>query len=267
MRLFTFPVALVLLSSAAVCQYVIPQTVTANGGSTAVSGSYVLHNSVGQPISGPAGTTNGVLAGFWRGAVENDSALPVQLLAHAASVADGTVSIRWTTALEAGNHGFEIRRRRIRESNSGDLTSWSVVGFVEGAGTSPAPKEYEFAERLSIAGQYAYRIDQIDIAGSSATLFSTEITIVPPKSFALSQNYPNPFNPATAIAYEVSQQERVRLTVYDLTGREVEVLMNEEREPGRYEVWWNAGNLASGLYFYRLQAGSFMETRKLLLVR
>ncbi len=85
--------------------------------------------------------------------------------------------------------------------------------------------------------------------------------------FLLSQNYPNPFNPGTSIQYAVSSRQFVKLTVYDLLGREIENLVNEEKPEGTYEVIWNAANLPSGVYFYKLQAGDFVQTKKMILLR
>lgn len=88
-----------------------------------------------------------------------------------------------------------------------------------------------------------------------------------PKSFSLDQNYPNPFNPLTTIVYALPKSTNVRLTVFDVLGREVRTLVNERKQPGRYETTFNATNLASGVYLYRLQAGGFVDTKKLMLVR
>ncbi len=90
-----------------------------------------------------------------------------------------------------------------------------------------------------------------------------------PTEFGLDQNYPNPFNPSTTIGFRVSgpASGRVQLTVYDMLGREVAVLVNEKKDPGTYSVTFDAGGLASGMYFYRFLAGNFMETRKLLLLK
>jgi hypothetical protein len=88
-----------------------------------------------------------------------------------------------------------------------------------------------------------------------------------PNRFSLEQNYPNPFNPRTTIKFGVSSSEFASLTVFDVLGREVEVLVNDRKQQGKYEVQWNARNHVSGVYFYRLQAGAFVQTRKLLLVR
>jgi len=88
-----------------------------------------------------------------------------------------------------------------------------------------------------------------------------------PTAFSLLQNYPNPFNPSTTINYELPTSSLVTLKVFDLLGREVAILANEEKTAGRYSVRWNAGNMSSGVYFYRLDAGAFSETKKLLLLR
>lgn len=88
-----------------------------------------------------------------------------------------------------------------------------------------------------------------------------------PANFELHQNYPNPFNPQTHIPFELAKNDHVRLVVYDLLGREVATLMNEFKKAGRYDVTFAAKNLASGVYFYRLQAGTFNDVKKLLLLR
>ncbi|MEW5799182.1 MAG: phospholipase D-like domain-containing protein [Bacteroidota bacterium] len=88
---------------------------------------------------------------------------------------------------------------------------------------------------------------------------------VVPVEFALAQNFPNPFNPATTINFSIAAHEKTRLTIFDLLGREVATLVNQELNSGHYTVQWNASTLASGVYFYRLEAGNFIQTKKLLL--
>jgi hypothetical protein len=88
-----------------------------------------------------------------------------------------------------------------------------------------------------------------------------------PKQFALEHNYPNPFNPSTTIKYELPRTSNVTLSVYDILGREVSVLVNEKREAGVHEVKFDGSNLASGVYFYRLQAGDFVATNELVLLK
>lgn len=93
-----------------------------------------------------------------------------------------------------------------------------------------------------------------------------------PNQFTLYQNYPNPFNPVTTIRFDVgteigNQKSDIRLVIYDILGREVATLVNEKQSPGTYEVKWNASNFSSGVYFYKLQAGNYFETRKMILIK
>ncbi|MBZ0198380.1 MAG: T9SS type A sorting domain-containing protein [Ignavibacteriaceae bacterium] len=118
-------------------------------------------------------------------------------------------------------------------------------------------------------------------AGTNGVLLSTNPPITTevklsdkssPNNFILYQNYPNPFNPSTTIKYSIpkrvnSQSSIVNLKVYDVLGREITTLINKELAPGNYEVEFNASSLASGVYFYRLEAGSFIQTKKMILLR
>jgi hypothetical protein len=88
-----------------------------------------------------------------------------------------------------------------------------------------------------------------------------------PQKFALYQNYPNPFNPSTTISYDLPERSRVKLSVYNLLGQEVATLVNTEQEPGRYNVKFDASGLPSGIYFYRLEAGRFIEQKKMILIK
>jgi hypothetical protein len=88
-----------------------------------------------------------------------------------------------------------------------------------------------------------------------------------PISYSLSQNYPNPFNPSTTIRFALPKSGHVELKVYNTLGQEVATLVNEEKTAGTYSAQWNASSVASGVYFYRLKAGEYNETRKLLLMK
>jgi hypothetical protein len=86
-------------------------------------------------------------------------------------------------------------------------------------------------------------------------------------SYQLAQNYPNPFNPATNFEFRIAKLEWVTLKVFDVLGREISTLVNEERQAGIYRVTWDASKLPSGVYFYRLRAGDFVETKKMVLTK
>jgi hypothetical protein len=88
-----------------------------------------------------------------------------------------------------------------------------------------------------------------------------------PKIFSLSQNYPNPFNPSTTIRFAIPRVSNVEIVVYDIIGQRVMTLVNEIKQPGNYSVVFNANNLASGVYFYRIHAGNFIDTKKLILLK
>jgi hypothetical protein len=94
-----------------------------------------------------------------------------------------------------------------------------------------------------------------------------QVANVIPSSFKLYQNYPNPFNPMTTIEFEIPERANVKLIVYDILGREVGKLVDKELEPGRYKVNFEASELSSGVYFYRLEAGKFADVKKMLLVK
>jgi len=88
-----------------------------------------------------------------------------------------------------------------------------------------------------------------------------------PENFSLAQNYPNPFNPSTNIKFDIPKSSFVKIIVYDLTGRETEVLVNQQMQPGSYSAEFNGTSLSSGIYFYKISAGEFTETKKMSLIK
>ncbi|MCX6163117.1 MAG: T9SS type A sorting domain-containing protein, partial [Ignavibacteriae bacterium] len=114
---------------------------------------------------------------------------------------------------------------------------------------------------LGTDGQSVWRRSYSEIIGIQN--ISTET----PARYSLSQNYPNPFNPVTRIRYELPRAGVVKLAVYDVMGREVEMLVNERQSAGSYEAVWDGTRFASGVYFYRLTAEGYKETRKMILIR
>jgi hypothetical protein len=141
---------------------------------------------------------------------------------------------------------------------SGTFVHWRIEGFqVDSLATALTrdprvvqawvPREFPFVTEFIVSGVSDEHIQ--------------------PKQVSLEQNFPNPFNPSTTIKYELPSGSHVTLSVYDMLGREVSVLVNERRDAGVHEVKFDASGLSSGVYFYRLTAGSFVQTRKLLLLR
>ena len=125
-------------------------------------------------------------------------------------------------------------------------------------------------------GKYWYRLKQIDFNGTFTYSNEVEVDLSLPHIFSLAQNYPNPFNPITTIKYTIPnvtlsgnaiEGSRVILIIYDLLGNEITTLVNENKPAGNHEVSFDAKNLSSGTYFYKLQAGSFVETKKMILIR
>jgi hypothetical protein len=195
--------------------------------------------------------------------------LPVELKSFTARIFENKVELNWSTATELNNHGFEIER-------SLDNTSWSTIGFREGNGTVTEQQNYFFSDDISeiSSPKLYYRLKQIDFDGSFEYSEVVKVEITPSK-FSLEQNYPNPFNPSTSIQSAISSAQFVTLKVYDLLGREIAIPVNEEKPAGSYKVEFNASNLPSVFYFYRLIAGdlstssgqSFIETQKMIIIK
>ncbi len=187
--------------------------------------------------------------------------VPVELTSFAAQVNNiGNVVLNWSTATETNNHMFEIERK----SESGD---YFTVGFVNGAGTTSEPQNYTYTDNSVSTGTFYYRLKQIDFDGRFQYSDEIEVQVNGPLSFALEQNYPNPFNPATKIKYSVPESGNVKLSVYNTVGEEVAVLVDGFSETGFFEVSFNASNLPSGVYLYKLQSANLVQTKKMMLLK
>ncbi len=160
-------------------------------------------------------------------------------------------------------HGGNVPVKHIAKW---DGANWSQMG--EGMNAA--------VRTLCISGNYLYAGGDFITSGTTSVVhvarWGTPIGIQPvsgniPVEFSLSQNYPNPFNPSTKIAFDIPTESSVKIEVYDITGKRIEELVNENMKAGSYEVDWNASKLSSGTYFYRIQAGRFTETKKMILVK
>lgn len=189
-------------------------------------------------------------------------ALPVELSAFTASTNNRDVILNWSTLTEINNSGFEIERKAFSSDN------WTRVGNVSGNGTSNVSHNYSFTDRNLTSGIYTYRLKQTDFNGNyEYHNLNGEVTIGTPNTFELKQNYPNPFNPSTSISFDLPVAGKVSLKVFNTSGKEVASLVNENRSAGFYTVNFNASNLSSGVYYYRLEANGISKVMKMALVK
>ena len=190
--------------------------------------------------------------------------LPVEINSFTASATITSVVLMWETATEVSNYGFYVERR-THQSNA-VLNNWGTLGFVLGNGTSNSSKFYSFTDTSPHSGQYQYRLKQMDVDGEFKYSSVIEVSIEKILHFELNQNYPNPFNPETTIRFQIPQSGNVSLNVYDVLGRKIATLVDEYKLAGKYEVIFNGKELASGVYFYRLQSGNFIAEKKIVLI-
>jgi hypothetical protein len=191
------------------------------------------------------------------------------------------VQVGWQTLSEINTYRFYAQKTQ------GQL--YELIDSVNAVGTSLSRRLYAVTDSNVTAGRWIYRIKEVDLNGVthySETASMTVLAIAPAAvvtAYALEQNYPNPFNPATQIRYALRQRAVVSLEVFNTLGQIVATLVNETEETGVHEVRFDATNLASGLYFYRLRAhpeaglapaagaagqpGDFVQTKELLLLK
>ena len=198
---------------------------------------------------------NGILDFF-------DVIVPVELISFSAQAHKEKIILNWSTATELNNSGFDVER-------SLDSKEFLKLGFVQGHGTTTQQQDYTFIDNnINTQTKYYYRLKQLDNDGSFEYSETIEIDYSGiPDNYSLSQNYPNPFNISTIIRYSIPEEKLVTIKIYNALGEEVKTLTNKIQQPGRYTINFDATFLSSGLYFYRLVAGDFVETKKMLLLK
>ncbi len=207
----------------------------------------------------------------WDPGVDNvviDAALPVELTSFTAAVNESIVNLKWQTATEVNNYGFQVERKKEKVKSG-----WEKIGFVAGHGNSNSPHDYSFIDYNPVGGTtFSYRLKQIDIDGHYKYYDAITVSLSSSTKAKLMQNSPNPFNPSTAIKFFIPDNSDVTIKIYDMLGREVTTLINQQSTAGYHIVYWNGRDsygrdAASGVYLYRLTAGSFTETKKMNLLK
>ncbi len=191
--------------------------------------------------------------------------VPVDLNSFTASVNENNVTLSWQTATETNNNGFQVERLGYSEIEKSQ--EWENVGFVEGHGTTTEEHNYTYVDENISTGNYKYRIKQIDYDGSFEYSEIVSVNISGPSEFSLEQNYPNPFNPSTTIKFSIPEAGNVKLIVFNSLGEEIIKLVDEHKEAGIYKVNFNAQDVPSGIYFYKIESGRYNDVKKMVLVK
>lgn len=191
-----------------------------------------------------------------------NGALPIELTMFNSSVSGSNLILKWRTQSELNNAGYDIERKS-------PSTEWNKIAFIKGNGTANHEINYSYADNNLSTGTYLYRLKQLDYNGTVKYYYlSNEVIIGVPGKFSLSQNYPNPFNPITKINFELPVNTNVRLAVFDVTGRMIaELVSGKLYTAGYHSIEFNASNLSSGVYFYKLTTNEDNSIRKMVLVK
>jgi hypothetical protein len=223
------------------------------------SGSWALVGGTANPTNSNV-TVTGVTAITGTFALAHTWSPKVMYLKLASAIYDRSskrVVLQWPAGMDVNDEGFFVER--INASNE-QSDAWELVGRVD----KNSVGEYGYSEKVAEDGEYLYRVYGYSVDGSAYESQPMSVNVsAMPGAFSLDQNYPNPFNPVTAIRFNVPQTSSVSLKVYDMFWREVATLVNEEKAAGTYSVSFDASKLASGTYFYKMDAGSFTATHKM----
>ncbi|NUQ80717.1 MAG: T9SS type A sorting domain-containing protein [Bacteroidetes bacterium] len=230
---------------------------------------------------------NIVMAGYQSDAETQDVAvarmmgssgpLPVELSSFTGYLSGNQVYLSWTTKSESNNYGWEVQRFHPDpegpEETGSQETEWKTIGFVAGNGTTNVSKSYSFQSQIMVpersrraTHQSLFRLKQLDLDGSVSYSQILSVNDVP-GGFQLLGNYPNPFNPTTVISYQLSENSKVTLQVYDVMGRLVATVVDGNLEAGFHQTVFPATGLSGGVYFYTLRAGNQTQTGRMLLLK
>ncbi len=198
-------------------------------------------------------------------AVDLIDPVPVEMSSFTADISGSSVLLNWTTATETNNYGFSVERKTGTDN-------FSAIAFIPGAGNSAQKHSYSFEDRDLSSGKYVYRLKQVDYDGSYSYSRENEIEISGPTEFALEPNYPNPFNPVTNINFKLKIDAKVKLSIFNVLGQEVKLLLNANFSAGDHKVTFDAAGMNSGIYLYKIDVkgvdgSSFSDVRKMTLLK
>ena len=199
--------------------------------------------------------------------IPDTALLPVELTTFTAELNGRNVILKWNTSTEKNSSSFEVQKKQA------NTETWNKIASVKAADLSSSPKYYSYTDKNAASGKYNYRLKMLDNDGTFNYSKVVNVAIDAPINFELSQNYPNPFNPSTKISYAIPFESNVKLIIYNSIGAKVKELVNSLQNGGYYELTLDAKSLASGVYFYTLQAVSpdgshnFTNTKKMLLMK
>ena len=172
----------------------------------------------------------------------------------------GDVTLRWRTATETNNSGFEVQQRTDQ--------GFTQVGFVEGAGTTTQPQSYQFTLDDLAAGTHVFRLKQVDFDGAFEYSRQVEVTLALSESFELGSAYPNPFHSDASFTLQVRETQDVRVVVYNALGQRVqEVFSGTVQANTPRTITIDGAALPSGMYMYRAEGRTFTATRQIMRVK
>ena len=243
---------------------------TASSGAVVFSFSYTAPATLGAQTMYATGIscngTGGSGGDSWNFATNKTvtvvAQLPVELTSFSALIQAKSIKLDWETATEVNNAGFSLEKKE-------DKSGWMNIGFVQGRGNSNSPMKYSYTDnKISGRKLYKYRLIQMDIDGSMTYSKEVEVNVdFIPGVYSLNQNYPNPFNPSTLIKYNLPISSYVSIKVYNAIGKEVVELVNGYQEANEYAVKLDASKLTSGIYYYTIKAGNFVQTKKMIFIK
>lgn len=209
------------------------------------------------------------------GTIIAESPLPVELTDFVATTIKNEVILDWATGYEFNNDKFEIQRidkNSIKGYDNNTELLYSTIGELRGYGTTELGHHYRYIDKNLRTGSYLYRLKQIDFNSNFVYHYlSDEVIIGVPSKFSISQNYPNPFNPTTKINYELPDDGYVRITLFDINGKEVSTLVNADQKAGYQTLEFNGSSISSGIYFYKIDfnnnGNAISETKRMMLIK